>query len=53
MLNKLKRLMNSYKREIETNNNQLRSKPQQLQETKIEKYITSCNNAINTNSIFY
>lgn len=50
MFKKLKCLMNGYKRELEYNNIQLKESQKQQ---KIEKYITTCNNLINTNSIFY
>jgi len=50
MLKKIKSLMNGYKREIEDNNIKLKRTETQK---KIEKYIVSVNNLIDTNSIFY
>ena len=50
MLKKIKYLMDTYKRDI--NNYNIRLK-RAATEKKIEKYINTVNNLIDTNSIFY
>ena len=50
MLKKIKYLMDTYKRDI--NNYNIRLK-RAATEKKIEKYISTVNNLIDTNSIFY
>ena len=57
IINKIKVMMLGYNREMETLDNEMRANlgvnVKSINLSKTEKYIKNCNNAMNTNSIFY